>query len=104
MLAIAHWMADTQARVEAALSAFLPASGSIPARLHDAMRYATLGGGKRIRPLLVCAAGELTGAAPERLDRIAFSRGRFALEAANGRALTLPVQSEIGRAIEDCRE
>lgn len=38
-----------------------------------------------------------------RLDRIAFSRGRFALEASNGSALTLPVQSEIGRAIEDCR-
>ncbi len=38
-----------------------------------------------------------------RLDRIAFSRGRFALEASNGRALTLPVQSEIGRVIEDCR-
>jgi len=38
-----------------------------------------------------------------RLDRIAFSRGRFALEAGNGRALTLPVQSEIGRVIEDCR-
>jgi hypothetical protein len=38
-----------------------------------------------------------------RLDRIAFSRGRFALEANNGSALTLPVQSEIGRVIEDCR-
>ena len=38
-----------------------------------------------------------------RLDRIAFSRGRFALEASNGRTLTLPVQSEIGRVIEDCR-
>lgn len=38
-----------------------------------------------------------------RLDRIAFSRGRFALEASNGRALTLPVQAEIGRVIEDCR-
>ena len=38
-----------------------------------------------------------------RLDRIAFSRGRFALEAPGGRALTLPVQSEIGRVIEDCR-
>lgn len=37
-----------------------------------------------------------------RLDRIAFSRGRFALETASG-ALTLPVQSEIGRVIEDCR-
>ena len=68
--AIADWMAATQARVEAALSRFLPPADSIPARLHDAMRYATLGGGKRIRPLLVWAAGELTGAAPERLDRI----------------------------------
>jgi farnesyl diphosphate synthase len=64
-------MAATQARVEAALGLFLPAADSIPARLHDAMRYATLGGGKRIRPLLVCAAGELTGATSDRLDRIA---------------------------------
>lgn len=38
-----------------------------------------------------------------RLDRIAFSRGRFALEAPGGGAMTLPVQSEIGRVIEDCR-
>lgn len=38
-----------------------------------------------------------------RLDRIAFSRGRFALETSSGRVLTLPVQSEIGRVIEDCR-
>lgn len=37
-----------------------------------------------------------------RLDRIAFSRGRFALESGSG-ALTLPVQSEIGRVVEDCR-
>ena len=38
-----------------------------------------------------------------RLDRIAFSRDRFALETPGGGALTLPVQSEIGRVIEDCR-
>jgi hypothetical protein len=38
-----------------------------------------------------------------RLDRIAFSRGRFALEAPGGSGLTLPVQSEIGRVVEDCR-
>ncbi len=69
--ALADWMASTQARVEAALGLFLPAADSIPARLHDAMRYTTLGSGKRIRPLLVCAAGELTGATPDRLDRIA---------------------------------
>ncbi len=38
-----------------------------------------------------------------RLDRIAFSRGRFALETPGGGALTLRVQAEIGRVIEDCR-
>ena len=38
-----------------------------------------------------------------RLDKIAFSRGRFALETPAGGALTLPVQAEIGRVIEDCR-
>ncbi len=68
---LADWMAATQARIEAALSLLLPAADSIPARLHDAMRYTTLSGGKRIRPLLVCAAGELTGATADRLDRIA---------------------------------
>lgn len=64
----AEWMAATQARVETALSAQLPGHDCIPARLHGAMRYATLGGGKRVRPLLAFAAGELTGAAPEQLD------------------------------------
>ncbi len=67
----ADWMATTQARTEAALSRFLPAGEMIPQRLHDAMRYATLGGGKRVRPLLAFAAGELTGAAPDRLDVVA---------------------------------
>ena len=62
------WMANIQARTEAALARHLPAGDSIPARLHEAMRYATLGGGKRVRPLLAFAAGELTGATPEKLD------------------------------------
>ncbi len=61
------WMAATQGRTETALSRLLPARDSIPQRLHDAMRYATLGGGKRVRPLLVFAAGELSDAPPERL-------------------------------------
>ncbi|MCK6389646.1 MAG: polyprenyl synthetase family protein [Azonexus sp.] len=64
-------MGATQARVESALAACLPAADNIPARLHDAMRYATLGGGKRVRPLLAFAAGELTGASPEHLDTVA---------------------------------
>jgi farnesyl diphosphate synthase len=64
-------MAATQARVETALAGHLPGAECIPARLHDAMRYAALGGGKRVRPLLAFAAGELTGAAPEKLDLVA---------------------------------
>jgi farnesyl diphosphate synthase len=40
----------------------------VPARLHEAMRYATLEGGKRVRPLLVFAAGEVTQARAERLE------------------------------------
>lgn len=67
----ADWMARTQARVEGALSLHLPASERIPSRLHDAMRYAALGGGKRVRPLLAFAAGELTGATAEKLDIVA---------------------------------
>lgn len=55
-------------RVERALDARLPAAGARPASLHAAMRYAALGGGKRIRPLLCYASGEVLGVAPERLD------------------------------------
>ncbi|CAB3726751.1 polyprenyl synthetase family protein [Trinickia soli] len=63
-----EWMRAVLARVEAALDRYLPAAAMEPARLHDAMRYAVLGGGKRVRPLLVHAAGELTGARPEALE------------------------------------
>ncbi len=47
------------ARFEAVLATHLPADNTTPARLHAAMRYAVLAGGKRIRPQLVYAAGEL---------------------------------------------
>lgn len=40
-------------------------------RLHDAMRHAALGGGKRLRPLLVYATGSVLLAAPERMDAAA---------------------------------
>ena len=62
------WMTAVQDRTEAALNRFLPSAATAPARLHDAMRYAVLGGGKRVRPLLCHAAGEIFGAPPERLD------------------------------------
>ena len=61
------WMGATQARVEKALAEQLPGSHCIPHRLHEAMRYSALGGGKRVRPLLVFAAGELTNAPEARL-------------------------------------
>lgn len=58
----ASWCRETADRVEAELARALPAADAPPARLHEAMRYASLGGGKRIRPLLVHATAELSGA------------------------------------------
>ena len=46
------------ARINAVLEAALPAAAANPSRLHEAMRYAALNGGKRLRPLIVYAAGE----------------------------------------------
>ena len=61
-------MRSVQTQMEAALSRLLPPDEAIPPRLHQAMRYASLNGGKRVRPLLAFAAGELTGASPEKLE------------------------------------
>ena len=57
--------------METVLSELLPASRVAPSRLHDAMRYSTLGGGKRVRAMLVYGAGEVTHAARQRLDVVA---------------------------------
>ncbi|GAA5177742.1 (2E,6E)-farnesyl diphosphate synthase [Niveibacterium umoris] len=65
------WMRERQSATEAALDRILPGSHIAPQRLHDAMRYATLGGGKRVRPLLVFAAGELASAGPRALEHAA---------------------------------
>lgn len=59
---------DYQQRVDACLAKALPAATCAPERLHDAMRYAVFNGGKRVRPLLVYAAGECLGVSPELLD------------------------------------
>src|SRR3954468_3497277 len=61
-------MGEVQARMESALSRLLPQAHIAPKRLHEAMRYAVLGAGKRVRPLLAFAAGEVSGAVPERLE------------------------------------
>lgn len=50
------------ARVEQALAEYLPSSKTEPVTLHSAMRYATLGGGKRVRAGLLYATGEALGA------------------------------------------
>lgn len=72
-LAFEAWMQAIVLRTEDALAARLPAAHAHPVPLHDAMRYATLGGGKRIRALLCHAAGALTGAEPVALDAVASS-------------------------------
>ncbi|GAA4343071.1 polyprenyl synthetase family protein [Pigmentiphaga soli] len=59
------WMQRCAARAEAALERVLPEPSVAPGRLHEAMRYAILGPGKRVRPMLVYAAGQACGAGPE---------------------------------------
>jgi farnesyl diphosphate synthase len=58
-------------RIEIALQSVLPDVQTEPPRLHDAMRYAVLGAGKRLRPLLCHAAGEVFNAVPAALDMAA---------------------------------
>lgn len=70
------WDARVQAlrlRVERALTETLPSERTQPSRLHAAMRYATLGGGKRLRACLVYASGTLAGARLEALDAAAMA-------------------------------
>ncbi len=66
-LDFAAWSHGVKEHVEAALAQRLPPADIAPQRLHAAMRYAVLGGGKRIRPLLAFAAGEAVGAPPARI-------------------------------------
>jgi farnesyl diphosphate synthase len=61
------WSHARLQQVEATLQRVLPAPEVAPQRLHEAMRYAVLGGGKRVRPLLAFAAGELADADPDRV-------------------------------------
>ena len=59
------------ARADAVLARTLPPEDQPPVELHRAMRYAVLGGGKRLRPLLVYAAGQAFDVPLERLDAAA---------------------------------
>ncbi|WP_295540500.1 farnesyl diphosphate synthase [uncultured Thiohalocapsa sp.] len=64
-------MAQCRARIETVLDASLPAADTSPERLHAAMRYAVLGSGKRVRPILAYAAARATGVSWERVDAAA---------------------------------
>ena len=68
-----QWIGDSGARFEDAAQRALPRADDVPTRLHQAMRYAVLDGGKRVRPLLVFAAGDVTEAEGDALDRAALA-------------------------------
>ena len=67
----AAWRATVQSDIEGLLLSFLPPATQSPQRLHEAMRYAVLDGGKRVRPLLSFAAGELFDAPRDAVARAA---------------------------------
>jgi farnesyl diphosphate synthase len=69
----ARFATDCQRRIEATLENVLPSGDTYPGRLHQAMRYAVLDGGKRVRPLLVYAAGQAVRAPGEALAAAACS-------------------------------
>ena len=60
-----------QARIEEALAARLPSPEQVPQRLHEAMRYAVLGGGKRVRPVLLFATARALGLAEQQVEAAA---------------------------------
>lgn len=62
------WVSAHQSRFEEVLMRLLPQADVLPQRLHAAMRYSVLEGGKRVRPLLAYAAGELSGAPAARVE------------------------------------
>ena len=66
-----EWLSSHSERTETALEGLLDSAQTTPNRLHEAMRYAAQGGGKRIRPLLVYAAGSLGDAKAQALDAAA---------------------------------
>lgn len=67
-LQFAQWSLTMQTRIEQVLITAMPSESEVPVTLHQAMRYAVLGGGKRVRALLAYAAGEFCGAPLEHID------------------------------------
>lgn len=71
MNASGSYLSDCQERIEQALEQHLPSPQRLPVELHEAMRYAVMTPGKRIRPLLLYAAGHVFGVEAEILDEAA---------------------------------
>ena len=65
------FLAESQQRTERALQQRLPSDALMPQRLHQAMRYSVLNGGKRMRPMLTYATGKMLGVSMDSLDAIA---------------------------------
>lgn len=63
-----HFIKSSQERVDSALDTWLPPVTRVPYRLHEAMRYSVLNGGKRMRPILCYAAGQALAVDPGSLD------------------------------------
>ena len=70
-ISFADFSALCLSRVDKALNQQLPDTAIEPSRLHEAMRYATFNGGKRVRPILVYASGLACSGRPEQLDMAA---------------------------------
>ena len=66
--ALKEYLSFCQNRVEKALEDRLPSGQLLPQKLHQAMRYSVLNGGKRMRPMLTYCTGKTLGIAPEALD------------------------------------
>lgn len=62
MSALTDYLNDKRQFVDRVLGANLPPADTPPSGIHEAMRYAVLGGGKRIRPIIAIAAAEACGA------------------------------------------
>jgi geranylgeranyl pyrophosphate synthase len=71
LAAFGQQLTQWQTRMEQALASRLPGADEVPTRLHEAMRYSVLGGGKRIRPALVFATGRTLGLADDQVEAAA---------------------------------
>jgi geranylgeranyl pyrophosphate synthase len=71
LAAFGQQLTQWQTRMEQALASRLPGADEVPARLHEAMRYSVLGGGKRIRPALVFATGRTLGLDDDQVEAAA---------------------------------